>query len=223
MEEKNQIVNLGASNRNTDDIVNKIQNSLERLQTAINNRQIFDNINNSKKNIPNKNITSSKRTIDTQEKSKKENPSMTSSALSNPIYDENYLSKNNYSGFNTDKRSIQRKINQYRYLNNINSVRTNETIMPQSTPGRNVFYNKINYNYNNRNRNRMNNNIGLKKKCIKCGNINPPKSKFCFNCGEPLINANKKNINLNNNNHLICCNFQDLINQSKIIILTYTK
>ena len=48
---------LNSSNKNTDEIINKIQTSLERLQTAINNRQIIDNITNknSKNNNQNKN------------------------------------------------------------------------------------------------------------------------------------------------------------------------
>ena len=50
----NEFKNLN-SNKNTDEIINKIQNSLNRLQSAINNKQIADNLN--KKNETNtKNI-----------------------------------------------------------------------------------------------------------------------------------------------------------------------
>ena len=195
MDEINQYSNRNPPNKNPDDMINKIQNSLERLQNAINNRQIIDNINNNKEYSKNKNLSMRKKAIDSKNNSRKDNPSLTESNLSNLLYNDNYLTSNTNSGFNTDKRNIQRKINQNRMLNYANYGnkvnRTSENIIPKSTPGRNAFYYKMNYN-----RNKRNNNINyMNKKCIECGNINPPKSKFCCNCGIPLNNIAKSSFN----------------------------
>ena len=202
MDEINQFSNQNTSSKNTDEIINKIQNSLDRLQSAINNKQIFDN-NNSKNNIPNQNINIRKRTIDSKNISRKNNPSLTEENLSNLLFDNNHSMVNNNTVFNTDKRIIQKKVNQNRILNNFNmdnNINRNiEYIIPRSTQGRYIQYNKINYNTNynsNYNRNRNINNTLMRKKCFNCGNINPPRSKFCFNCGISLNNIN--NINMNN-------------------------
>jgi hypothetical protein len=145
MEKMNQFKNLNYSNKNSDDIIYKIQNSLDRLQTAINNKQIFDNIDD-KTNIQN--------------------------------------TKNNSNIFNslinTDKITTERKINQNRLLNQNNFFKkinrtTENKNNPRATTGKNIPYNITN-----------------KIKCIKCGNINPPKSKFCFNCGISLNNLEKR-------------------------------
>ena len=110
---------LSSSNKNTDEIINKIQTSLERLQTAINNRQIIDNIanKNNKNNNQNKNSILRKKLLDEKFPLKKENPSLTESNISNLLNNNNYsMSNDNNSLFSTDKRFLQRKINQGRLL-----------------------------------------------------------------------------------------------------------
>ena len=202
MEEMAQNDELSSSNKNTDEIINKIQTSLERLQTTINNRQIIDNITNTNNN-QNKNVR--KKLLDSKPHPfKKENPSLTESNISNLLNNNNYsMSNDNNSLFSTDKRFLQRKINQGRLLDkgNLNVAkkinRTTENIIPKSTPGRKDFYyNKDNYNYNyNTNRSRLIKRYNTtNKKCLRCGNINPPQSKFCFNCGDCLTNNNSNNI-----------------------------
>lgn len=200
MEEMAQNDDLSSSNKNTDEIINKIQTSLERLQTTINNRQIIDNITNTNNN-QNKNVR--KKLLDSKPHPfKKENPSLTESNISNLLNNNNYsMSNDNNSLFSTDKRFLQRKINQGRLLDkgNLNVAkkinRTTENIIPKSTPGRKDFYyNKNNYNYNT-NRSRLIKRYNTtNKKCLRCGNINPPQSKFCFNCGDCLTNNNTNNI-----------------------------
>ena len=49
MEEMAQNDDLNSSNKNTDEIINKIQTSLERLQTAINSFNLKFNFNKIKK------------------------------------------------------------------------------------------------------------------------------------------------------------------------------
>ena len=212
---------LNSSNKNTDEIINKIQTSLERLQTAINNRQIIDNITNknSKNSNQNKNSILRKKLIDEKFPLKKENPSLTESNISNLLNNNNYsMSNDNNSLFSSDKRFLQQKINQGRLINNeslniTNKInRTTENIIPKSTPGRiNFYHNKNNYNYNyNTNRTRLTKRYNTSnKKCFKCGNINPPRSKFCFNCGNCLNNNN-----MSNNNHDINNNEERLTSQS---------
>ena len=198
---------LNSSNKNTDEIINKIQTSLERLQTAINNRQIIDNITNknNKNSNQNKNSILRKKLLDEKFPLKKENPSLTESNISNLLNNNNYsMSNDNNSLFSSDKRFLQQKFNQGRLINNkslniTNKInRTTENIIPKSTPGRTNFYqNKNNYNYNT-NRTRLTKRYNTSnKKCFKCGNINPPKSKFCFNCGNCLNNNNNQDINNN--------------------------
>ena len=231
MDEINQYPNQNTSSKNTDEIINKIQNSLDRLQSAINNKQIFDN-NNNKSTNPNQNTNIRKRTIDSKNITRKNNPSLTEENISNALFDNNNSMINNNTVFNTDKRIIQKKVNQNRILNNLNMDnninRTAEYIVPRSTQGRYTQYNKINYkNYNsNYNRNRNINNILMRKKCFQCGNINPPRSKFCFNCGISLNNISmnnqyntynpRKNTNTNirkpNNNNFLNINFNQDMN-----------
>ena len=186
MDEMNQIENYNSSNKNTDEIINKIQNSLERLQTAINNRQIIDNINNNQ----NKNLTLRKKTFETKNIQRKENPSLKEETTSNLLINNN----NNHFLLNTDKRIPGRKTNQNRVLNystNIaNSInRTTENINLKSSTRRNDLDYKNNYN-------RYNQKLNInKRKCFKCGNINPPRSKFCFNCGNSLNVTTKNSLN----------------------------
>ena len=217
MEEINQNTNLNYSNKNTDDIIYKIQNSLDRLQTAINNKQILDDIND-KTNIKNTNLTLRKKTFENKIIQRKGNPLLTEGNNSNILNNNNYSMLNNNSLFNNDKRFIERKINQNRLLNQKNYFKrinkTTEYINPKSTHGKNIRYN----------------NITNRIKCIKCGNINPPKSKFCFNCGEPLNNLEKKptyssinnEININNSyfNKNIG-NIKDNISQSQVQTKSY--
>ena len=208
MDEKKIFSNLNSSNKNTDEIINKIQNSLNRLQSAINNKQLLDNFNNDKINTQNKNINFRKRTIDNIKISRKNKPSYTEEKIQNIIYDNNSMFNIN-SVLNTDKRSTQKKMIQNRVLNTLNYDddiinRTIENIIPKSTQRRN-YYNKINYyNYN---RNNYTNNGLSRKTCFKCRNINPPNSKFCFNCGAPVTNTirnqyNTKNIKSNIKNNI---------------------
>ena len=208
---------LSSSNKNTDEIINKIQTSLERLQTAINNRQIIDNIAN-KNNNQNKNSILRKKLLDEKFPLKKENPSLTESNISNLLNNNNYsMSNDNNSLFSSDKRFLQQKFNQGRLINNAslnitNKInRTTENIIPKSTPGRiNFYHNKNNYNYNT-NRTRLTKRYNTSnKKCFKCGNINPPRSKFCFNCGNCLNNS------ITNNNQDINNNEERLTSQSVI-------
>ena len=229
MDELYEFSNQNNSSKNTDEIINKIQNSLDRLQSAINNKQILGNIN-SKNNIPNQNINIRKKTIDSKNSSRRNNPSLTEENISNILFDNNHSMFNNNKVFNTDKRIIQKKINQNRILNNLNMDninRTAEYIIPRSTQGRSTQYYKI--NNNNYNRNRNINNTLMRKKCIKCGNINPPRSKFCFNCGMSLGNINisqyntynpKKNSNKNvrkaNNNNFSNINYNQDMNIENI-------
>ena len=199
MDEKKILSNLNSSNKNTDEIINKIQNSLNRLQSAINNKQLLDNFNNDKINTQNKNINFRKRTIDNIKISRKNKPSYTEEKIQNIIYDNNSMFNIN-SVLNTDKRSTQKKMIQNRVLNTLNYDddiinRTIENIIPKSTQRRN-YYNKINY-YNN-NRNNYTNNGLSRKTCFKCRNINPPNSKFCFNCGAPVTNTIRNQYNTNN-------------------------
>ena len=187
MDEMNQIDNLNSSNKNTDEIINKIQNSLERLQIAINNRQIINNINN-KNNNQNKNLTIRKKTFESKNIQKKDYPTLAEENLSNLTKENNYPKSKNNLLFNTDKRFFERKTNQTRVLNNANLankiIKTSENIIPKSTPGRVNNYDKNSYNnYRNRFNKKYN---STNKKCLKCGNINPPRSKFCFNCGNFL-------------------------------------
>ena len=196
MDEKKIFSNLNSSNKNTDEIINKIQNSLNRLQSAINNKQLLDNFNNDKINTQNKNINFRKRTIDNIKISRKNKPSYTEEKIQNIIYDNNSMFNIN-SVLNTDKRSTQKKMIQNRVLNTLNYDddiinRTTENIIPKSTQRRN-YYNKINY-YNN-NRNNYTNNGLSRKTCFKCRNINPPNSKFCFNCGAPVTNTIRNQYN----------------------------
>ena len=212
---------LNSSNKNTDEIINKIQTSLERLQTAINNRQIIDNITNknSKNNNQNKNSILRKKLLDEKFPLKKENPSLTETNISNLLNNNNFsMSNDNNSLFSSDKRFLQQKFNQGRLINNNASLnitnkinRTTENIIPKSTPGRiNFYHNKNNYNYNT-NRTRLTKRYNTpNKKCFKCGNINPPRSKFCFNCGNCLNN------NISNNNQDINNNEERLTSQSVI-------
>ena len=199
MDEKKIFSNLNSSNKNTDEIINKIQNSLNRLQSAINNKQLLDNFNNDKTNIQNKNINFRKRTIDNIKISRKNKPSYTEEKIQNIIYDNNSMFNIN-SVMNTDKRSTQKKMIQNRVLNTLNYDddiinRTMENIIPKSTQRRN-YYNKINYyNYN---RNNYTNNGLSRKACFKCRNINPPNSKFCFNCGAPVTNTIRNQYNTDN-------------------------
>ena len=196
MDEMKDFSNSNTSNKNTDEIINKIQNSLNRLQSAINNKQLLDNLNYNQTDIQNNNLNIRKKTIESQKITRINKPSITEeNNQNNNIYNSMY----NYSSImNTDKRNTQRKINQNRILTNLNyddniNNRILENIIPKSTQRRN-YYNKINYyKYN---RNKINN--LTRKKCIKCGNINPPQSKFCFNCGEPINNIIKNKDNLNN-------------------------
>jgi len=196
MDEMKDFSNSNTSNKNTDEIINKIQNSLNRLQSAINNKQLLDNLNYNNTDIQNNNLNIRKKTIDSQKITRINKPSITE------VYNQNntnYNSMYNYGYvMNTDKRNTQRKMNQNRLLTNLNyedniNNRTLENIIPKSSQ-RNNYYNKINYYNYNRNRN---NNL-TRKKCIKCGNINPPQSKFCFNCGEPINNIIKNKDNSNN-------------------------
>lgn len=187
MDEMNQIDNLNSSNKNTDEIINKIQNSLERLQIAINNRQIINNINN-KNNNQNKNLTIRKKTFESKNIQKKDYPTLAEENLSNLTKENNYPKSKNNLLFNTDKRFFERKTNQTRASNNPNLankiIKTSENIIPKSTPGRINNYDKNSYNnYRNRFNKKYN---STNKKCLKCGNINPPRSKFCFNCGNFL-------------------------------------
>ena len=200
MNEINDFSNQNSSNKNTDEIINKIQNSLNRLQSAINNKQLLNNLNNNQKNFKNNNLNIRKKTIDSQKITRINRPSINEENIqSNKIYDNNNSMFNYSSVLNTDKRNNTRKMNQNRVLNNLNFDdninRTLENIIPKSTQRRN-YYNKI--NYNNYNRNRYTNINLTRKKCLKCGNINPPQSKFCFNCGEPINNIIKNQYNTSN-------------------------
>ena len=200
MDEINDFSNSNPTNKNTDEIINRIQNSLNRLQSAINNRQLLDNLNNNQKNIQNNNLNIRKKTIDNPKIARINKPPINEeNAQNNIIYDNNSMF--NYSSvMNTDKRNTQRKMNQNRILNNLNFDddinRTFENLIPRSTQRRN-YYNKINYNNYNRNRNKYTNINLSRKKCLNCGNINPPQSKFCFNCGEPVNNIIKNQYNTN--------------------------
>ena len=187
MDEMNQIDNLNSSNKNTDEMINKIQNSLERLQIAINNRQIINNINN-KNNNQDKNLTLRKKTFESKNIQKKDYPTLAEENLSNLAKENIYPKSKNNLLFNTDKRFFERKTNQTRASNNANLankiIKTSENIIPKSTPGRVNNYDKNSYNnYRNRFNKKYN---STNKKCLKCGNINPPRSKFCFNCGNFL-------------------------------------
>ena len=88
MEEINQNTNLNYSNKNTDDIIYKIQNSLDRLQTAINNKQILDDIND-KTNIKNTNLTLRKKTFENKIIQRKGNPLLTEGNNSNILNNNN--------------------------------------------------------------------------------------------------------------------------------------
>ena len=200
MDEINDFSNSNPTNKNTDEIINRIQNSLNRLQSAINNKQLLDNLNNNQKNIQNNNLNIRKKTLDSQKISRINKTSVNEDNIqSNIIYDNNNSIYNYSSVMNTDKRNTQRKMNQNRILTNSNFDdninRTTEYIIPKSTQRRN-YYNKINYyNYN---RNKYTNINSARKKCLNCGNINPPQSKFCFNCGEPINNIIKNQYNTYN-------------------------
>ena len=200
MDEINDFSNSNPTNKNTDEIINRIQNSLNRLQSAINNKQLLDNLNNNKKNIHNNNLNIRKKTLDSQKISRINKTSINEDNIQNNIIYDNNNSIYNYSSvMNTDKRNTLRKMNQNRILTNSNFDdninRTTEYIIPKSTQRRN-YYNKINYyNYN---RNKYTNINSARKKCLNCGNINPPQSKFCFNCGEPINNIIKNKNNVNN-------------------------
>ena len=211
MNEMNEFENLN-SNKNTDEIINKIQNSLNRLQSAINNKQIADNLNKKNEtNTKNINLNNRQTRIDNYKNIRKNKPSIKDENMSNMSNNNNFSMGTKNSVLKTDKRTTQKKLNQNMILNNLyiddNFDRKYENIIPNSTQARNTYYNKISYNNYARN-SRNNNNLLMKKKCIKCGNINPPRSRFCFNCGLPLNNITKNSINNIN---------QDNITQTKII------
>ena len=211
MNEMNEFENLN-SNKNTDEIINKIQNSLNRLQSAINNKQIADNLNKKNEtNTKNINLNNRQTRIANYNNIRKNKPSIKDENMSNMSNNNNFSMGTKNSVLKTDKRTTQKKLNQNMILNNLyiddNFDRKYENIIPNSTQARNTYYNKISYNNYARN-SRNNNNLLMKKKCIKCGNINPSRSRFCFNCGLPLNNITKNSINNIN---------QDNITQTKII------
>jgi len=208
MELKNQNnnSNFNSSYNNKDEIINRIQNSLNKLQLAINNKQILTNARD-KANIASNNINISKHPLDNENNLRKENSTLTEGNNSNQLHG-NYTKINpNNSAINKGKRINPRLINKNMPLFDVNSEniinRTTQNI-PRSTQERNTFFNKINYNSN---RNRNNNNNITRKKCYRCGNINPSRSKFCLMCGNSFNNNNiflknysafEENINMNN-------------------------
>ena len=198
-------INLNQSNKDTENAVNRIQNSLIKLQSVINGNVNTTNRNtysNKSKNIRNK-------ILDLKNNYQMKNNDILMSETNiqqKPFI--GYSMFNNRSVIRTDKRNIQP--NSYQQdLNNVNFERITNSrtdYIPKSNQSRNNNINKKNYDYNN------NYNSVLKWKCMTCGNINLLYNRFCINCGKM---KNVQNPNLKNSaNYLTNDNKINYINNS---------
>ena len=164
-------VNIIQPNKSTEKAVNRIQNSLNKLQTAISNNRSIGNRNNT--NINNTNIRKKKILDSKNDEIKGKDKLLTDINMHDQI-PIGYSMFNDRSAIKTDKRNIKLNQNQSGLINN-----TTYNI-PNSINGRNTNFKKGNYILNNNNYKSV-----IKWKCINCGNINLLYNKICINCGNP--------------------------------------
>ena len=161
-------VNISQSNKSTENAVNRIQKSLNKLQSAISNNKSMGNRNNTNNtNIRKKILDSKNDEIIGKDKL------LTDINMHDQI-PIGYSMFNDRSAIRTDKRNIKLNQNQSGLINN-----TTDNI-PKSIQGRNTNFKKGNYIINNNNYKSV-----IKWKCINCGNINLLYNKICINCGKP--------------------------------------
>ena len=161
-------VNLSQSNKSTENAVNRIQKSLNKLQSAISNNKSMGNRNNTNNTNIRKKILDSKN-----DEIKGKDKLLTDINMHDQI-PIGYSMFNDRSAIRTDKRNIKLNQNQSGLINN-----TTDNI-PKSIQGRNTNFKKGNYIINNNNYKSV-----IKWKCINCGNINLLYNKICINCGKP--------------------------------------
>ena len=185
-------INLSQSNKNTEIAVNRIKNSLNKLQSAMNkditnmNRNKNTNKNIRKKLIEsNDNYGNNKDNFLNTEINDQKHPPIGYSMFNNSIQtDKRY---NKYNKAKSNKEDLSNNLN-------IEAINYSNYYIPKSSQSRNNF-NKGNYNSNVK----KNYNSALKWKCMKCGNINLLNNIFCINCGNRNNNRkqNIKNYNTN--------------------------
>ena len=161
-------VNISQSNKSTENAVNRIQKSLNKLQSAISNNKSMGNRNNTNNTNIRKKILDSKN-----DEIKGKDKLLTDINMHDQI-PIGYSMFNDRSAIRTDKRNIKLNQNQSGLINN-----TTDNI-PKSIQGRNTNFKKGNYIINNNNYKSV-----IKWKCINCGNINLLYNKICINCGKP--------------------------------------
>jgi hypothetical protein len=155
------------SNPIVDNVVSRIQNSLSKLQSAINNNKAIVNYNTN--NNIRQNLFDSK---DYNIKEKNRLLSETSMHGQIPI---GYSMFNDESIIATDERNNKAKLNYENIINNNNIQYESKTNRDNKTNSK-----KRDYFIDNDN---MNNSVG-KWKCLNCGNINLLHNTICINCGQ---------------------------------------
>ena len=165
------------SNRMTENAVNRVQNSLNKLHSVLNNNSFTTNRN---KNT-NTNVNNRKKIIDNNNYINNTDINIENQP---PI---GYSMFNKTTAINTDKR-FQKPNSNY----NFEKIIYTTDYIPKTNQSRNNIENKKNYFSNNN----KDNNTATKWKCINCGNINLLYNNSCINCGK----LKNKNLNLYNYN-----------------------
>ena len=184
-------VNKNQSNKNTEIAVNRIQNSLNKLQSTINNNNKDAGIRNKNniRNIRKKILDSDKNEIESKDIFLTEN-----------IHDKMPIG---YSMFNnrsirTDERNFKINQSQLNYYYNSNNNISDDIQKSVHVRKTNSKIDKDIYNNNNHS------NSVIKWKCLNCGNINLLYNKNCINCGRPknnqIIKRHIRNVHRANNN-----------------------
>ena len=190
-------INLNQSNKNITRAMNRVQNSLNKLHSVINNKTNIGKRNKNK--IKDLNLRKKILNSKDEEEFKKNEIFLTEDNIeqTNPI---GYSMFNNNSIIKTDKRSSKKKLSLDENLNNeLEYINNSTENIPKS-------FNIINYNKRQLNKNL---NSNMKWKCLTCGNINLFYNNFCINCGNYKRNKNINSLSYNNNYDN---NINDLIN-----------
>ena len=172
--------NIKQSNPIIDSVVNRIQNSLSRLQSTINSNKIVGNDNNNNNNIR-------KNLLDSKDYNIKESNILLTETSTHGQIPIGYSMFNNNSIINTDERNDKTKSN-YEYIIKNNIIHNK----PNANQLRKTNLKKRNYFIDNN----IKNNSVNKWKCYNCGNINLLENKICINCGKSKSHIkNMKNDN----------------------------
>ena len=182
-------LNLNQSNKSITRAMNRVQNSLNKLHSAINNKTNIGKRNKNKIKDLNlrKRILSTKNNVEL----KKNDIFLTedNTEQTNPI---GYSMFNNNSIIRTDKRSSKKKLSQDDNLYNDFEYFNNSTEnIPKPFNSKNYNKRQLSKNFNQ----------NMKWKCATCGNINLLYNNFCINCGNSKRSKIKNSLSYNNNNN----------------------